>query len=372
MKTIHSILASAVILFAAAPLAATAQTAAGFAEETATVEFNPHWFINPQVGAAYTVGETSFSKLISPAAAFYAGYRFSPVFSLRAGVSGWQAKGSWVSPRHNYKWNYVQGNVDAVLSFTNLFMDYNPDRVIDVYGFLGIGGTAGFHNNDVEDLVAAGVPFQKAWSGTKGFIAGRGGLGIEFNVSRAVALTLEVNANLLSDRFNSKKGSKVDVQTNALAGVKINFGRTRKVVQEVVAEEVIEEPAPAPAPAPKPEPKPAPVVKPEPVKMSTDIFFRINSTRIQAAEQEKVDKLITFMKENPKANVTVTGYADKGTGSAAYNMKISKLRAMRIADALTAAGIASSRINIEYKGDTVQPFAENNKNRVVIGVAIAE
>ena len=93
MKTrIHSFLTSAVILFSAASFAASAQTAAGVAEKTTTEEFNPHWFITPQIGAAYTSGETSFSDLISPAAALYAGYRFSPAFGLRAGVSGWLEK----------------------------------------------------------------------------------------------------------------------------------------------------------------------------------------------------------------------------------------------------------------------------------------
>ena len=55
------------------------------------VEFNPHWYLQVQGGAAYTVGEAKFDDLVSPAAAIYAGYRFTPVWGVRAGFSGWQA-----------------------------------------------------------------------------------------------------------------------------------------------------------------------------------------------------------------------------------------------------------------------------------------
>ena len=59
------------------------------------VVFNPHWFMQLQGGAGYTVGEAeSFGDLISPAAALNFGYQFSPAFGLRFGASGWQAKGS--------------------------------------------------------------------------------------------------------------------------------------------------------------------------------------------------------------------------------------------------------------------------------------
>lgn len=56
--------------------------------------FNRHWYLQVQAGAAYTLGETSFGDLVSPAAALSAGYRFSPVWGLRFGLSGWQARGA--------------------------------------------------------------------------------------------------------------------------------------------------------------------------------------------------------------------------------------------------------------------------------------
>lgn len=61
--------------------------------------FNKHAYLQLQGGAAYTLGEAEFKDLISPAAALQLGYKFSPVFGMRAGVTGWQAKGAWVAPQ---------------------------------------------------------------------------------------------------------------------------------------------------------------------------------------------------------------------------------------------------------------------------------
>ena len=72
-------------------------------KEEGKTEFKPHWFMQVQVGAAHTLGEAKFSDLISPAAAINVGYQFAPAWRARVGVSGWQAKGGWVSPQQDYK-----------------------------------------------------------------------------------------------------------------------------------------------------------------------------------------------------------------------------------------------------------------------------
>lgn len=340
---------------------------------TETEEFNPHSFLQLQVGGAYTVGEASkFDKLLSPAAAINFGYRFSPLFGLRIGASGWQARGTWVAPRHDYKFNYIQGSVDAMLSLSNLFCGYNPTRTLDFYGFLGVGGAFGFHNNEAVDLADAGIPFQKLWRGNHFFPAGRGGLGVDINLNRNLALNVEVNANMLPDRFNSKRGSNLDWQYNALIGITYSFGgRSKKIVTrtvEVVAEEPVPAPAPKPAPAPQPAPQPVKVA-PAPVPMTQDIFFSINSSSVTGEEKAKVEALINYMKENPSATVTITGYADKATGYPAYNMKISEARAKKVAEMLEQANIPASRVTVVAKGDTEQPFDTVAKNRVAIAVA---
>lgn len=375
MKQINKNLAFAfTLLCRSLPFAASAQESASVTTINATeeVEFNPHWFMQLQVGGGYTVGEADFGDLLSPAAAINVGYKFSPLFGLRVGASGWQAKGAWVNPKTDYKFNYLQGNLDAMLSFTNLVCGYNPNRVLDLYGFVGVGGALGFHNNEANELAAKGYDFEKLWSGKRMFIAGRAGLGLDINVSKSVAINLEANANMLPDHFNSKNGKNSDWQINGLVGVTISFGKTKtKPVEIVETVQVVEEPAPAPQPAPEPkqEPAPAPVEVKKPATLTEDIFFTINSSKISAAESAKIDELVAFMKANPETKVTITGYADKDTGTSTYNMKLSKFRAQSVADALRKGGIDTLRISVDAEGDTEQPFAENNKNRVAIAIA---
>lgn len=67
--------------------------------------------------------------------------------------------------------------------------------------------------------------------------------------------------------------------------------------------------------------------------------------------------------------MTVTGYADAGTGNAKINARLAQERAEKVAKILKGYGIDESRITVESKGDTVQPFSENDRNRVVIAVA---
>jgi outer membrane protein OmpA-like peptidoglycan-associated protein len=72
------------------------------------------------------------------------------------------------------------------------------------------------------------------------------------------------------------------------------------------------------------------------------------------------------MKANPDFNVTLVGYADKKTGTYEINQRISERRANAVKDRLVKLGVPAERIMTFFKGDTVQPFAENAKNRVVI------
>lgn len=372
MKKLHSILLAGAVLFGT--LGASAQTIEQRLIEPERTVFAPHWFMQVQGGAAETLGEASFGDLISPAAALNIGYKFNPLFGLRAGASGWQAKGAVLmdEAHHIYKFNYIQANVDAMLSLTNLFCGWNPKRVLDFYAFVGVGGTDRFHNDEALKYAAQGYPFRYLWDTHKWSFTGRGGLGVNIRLSDIVAINVEANANGTTDHFNSKHGkdSNIDWQFNGLVGLTFNFGKSYKTIPAVFEEIIIEpEPLPEPEPEPAPAPKPAPVIKAEP--MTQNVFFLINSYKIRPAEQVKIDKLVEYMKANPKTVVTVTGYADKETGYPAYNMALSQKRSAAVAAVLEAAGINASRITTKAEGDTVQPFpvSEYRKNRVAICIA---
>ena len=84
----------------------------------------------------------------------------------------------------------------------------------------------------------------------------------------------------------------------------------------------------------------------------------------------KVEDVVAYLNKYPDAKVSVTGYADKGTGNPRLNVGYAQKRAQVIANLLTNRfGIDRSRIMVESKGDTVQPYEQNDLNRVTICIA---
>jgi outer membrane protein OmpA-like peptidoglycan-associated protein len=354
-------------------------------------DHNPYWFIQLQGGAQYTLGEIDFKDLISPNVQIAIGRQFTPVFSMRLQANAWQSKaGIDAGTRPSWKWKYVAPGLDLTFNLSNLFCGFNPNRVFNFSVFIGGGANIGWDNKADEINSIYKSQYQSAynaglisenidyiWDGTKIRAFGRAGIAADFRLSNAVSLGLEVNANTLSDRYNSKKAGNWDWYFNALAGLKINLGKTyttrtieapkvpEKVIEKVI-ERVVEKPCPQPAVV---EPTHAVAQKKED-KFRRDVFFTIGRTNISKAEQAKVKEVADYMKANPNSTVEVTGYADRGTGNPTINRRLSQGRAEGVANMLQRTyGIAKNRIKVDFKGDTIQPFAKDIENRVSICIA---
>lgn len=361
------------------------------ADKTVNV-FNPHWYVQAQIGGQYTLGEVGFGKLLSPNAQLGVGYNFNKVVGARFSLNAWQSKAGQkvisdgATTTYKWKWNYIAPMVDATFNLTNLFCEYNPNRLVEVGVFGGIGANIAWGNNEAKDakeviLATPGsknlegydktaMPLENLWTGSKTRFVARVGANVDFRVSDRVKLGVELSANTLSDKYNSKKAGNPDWYFNALVGAKIALGQTHstKVIPapkpvEKIIERIIEKPAPAPAP--KTETKQEAVDE----NFRRDIFFPIGNSNIAKSQTTKIAEIVTFMKENPDAKITLTGYADKGTGSAAFNDKIAARRAQTVYNTLAAKGVAKSRMIKKSMGSRVQPFEENDMNRVTICIA---
>jgi len=100
------------------------------------------------------------------------------------------------------------------------------------------------------------------------------------------------------------------------------------------------------------------------------VFFLINKSDIQESEAQKVRDIADYLKKYDKAKVVVTGYADAGTGNDKINDRLAAARADAVVKSLVNDyGIAQDRISYDSKGSRVQPFAENDLNRVTICIA---
>ena len=381
MKKMKFFLAAVLLSFGAAANAQATYTDAN----GNTYEFQKHFFLNLEGGAQYTLGEAKFKDLLSPNLQLGLGYQFSPVVAARLQANAWQSKGGWNGFRvgneaahtEAFKWNYVAPGIDVMFNLSNLICGYNPLRTFNVTAFVGGGANIGFKNDEVNNIAAqlgaSGLQqylLEYLWDGTKIRPFGRGGIELGFRLSDAVNFIIEGNANVLSDHYNSKKAENPDWYFNALAGLRINLGKSyNKVVPPAPVPEPVPEPAPEPVVEPKPAPTPAPVpVKIEPIRR--DVFFLINKTDIRDTEAQKVKDIADYLKKYPKAKVVVTGYADAGTGNDKINDRLAAQRADVVVKALKEKyGIAADRISYDSKGSRVQPFAENDMNRVSICIA---
>jgi outer membrane protein OmpA-like peptidoglycan-associated protein len=350
-------------------------------------DHNPYWYIQVQGGAQYTLGEIDFKDLVSPNVQVAFGRQFTPVFGARLAVNAWQSKAGIEDYGQvaKWKWKYVAPGIDLTFNLSNLFCGFNPNRIFNFSVFGGLGANIGWDNKAVEIANVYTTLYPKTgdqnlayvWDGTKVRMFGRAGVAADFKVSEAVSLGLEVNANTLSDRYNSKKAGNWDWYFNALAGVKINLGKTystrtieapkvpEKVIEKVI-ERVVEKPCPQQQII---EPTRAVAQKKED-KFRRDVFFMINGTQISKKEQAKVQEIAEYMKANPNSKVEITGYADRGTGNATINRNLSQRRAQAVSNMLQRTyKIKKDRIKTDFKGDTIQPFATDVENRVSICIA---
>lgn len=352
--------------------------------------FRGHWFIQLQGGAGYTVGETSLGGLISPAAAFNFGYRFTDVWSLRAGLGGWQAKGALTGPTELYKYNYLQGNVDVMVDICSIFSGYRMHRAVSPYLFAGAGINGAFNNSEAQAIAARFPADGYLWDGSKIFPAGRFGVGTRIRITDAVQFNIEINANFLSDKFNSKQGSAVDWQLGAMGGFTFNIGlkkahksqrssayaatsTTAPVTSSAEPEadsnenaQVSAEPVQTVAEPESAVPEQKDAAAEQKMEEKRDVFFRIGRFDIMDTEIAKLHELSDMLKDNPDMKATITGYADPQTGSAKRNMYLSMKRAETVSAWLVDSGISSDRISVEYKGSTVSPYDTPAKNRVAI------
>jgi outer membrane protein OmpA-like peptidoglycan-associated protein len=93
------------------------------------------------------------------------------------------------------------------------------------------------------------------------------------------------------------------------------------------------------------------------VTMPQDILFATDSAQLSPALRSDLAVLARHLNKYPSSNVQVVGHTDN-TGSAAYNLSLSRQRAASVANTLIDSGVSSSRITAIGRGED-QPLASN-------------
>ena len=229
-----------------AGLTASAQEQKGTTEYV----FEPHWYVNIQpLGVQYTLGEVDFGDLLSYNVQAAVGYEFNKVIGARLAINAWQSKAGLkfypntgdnsldaLKGDYKWKWNYIAPTVDITFNLSNLISGVNPKRVFSVGAFAGIGANIAWGNNQAQDVnntlkgalgytynvyapnatdptlagtptivyVAGQDPLAYLWDGTKTRLVLQAGLTGDIKINDKFAVTLEVSANTLNDKYNSK------------------------------------------------------------------------------------------------------------------------------------------------------------------------
>lgn len=98
------------------------------------------------------------------------------------------------------------------------------------------------------------------------------------------------------------------------------------------------------------------------------VFFNIGEAKLTDYAQATLNGYIATLKDCG-SNLTVTGYADKETGNAEINERLSEERAEAVKAYMVEHGIAADRITTKWVGDTQEAFVEPTTpivNRCVI------
>ncbi len=280
------------------------------------------------------------------------------------------------------KFYYVGANFDFMWDMFNSLGGVNSKRVFSIVPFVGIGGTYGWKYRPAGNIVSdAGRPKSNTWA-----LPVSAGIQLRFRLCKYVDFFAEGRAGFYGDNFNNIAfGRPIDINVTVNGGFIFNFGgrdyksynpcdylgyinNLNDQVNDLRGALATTAAALAAAEAqlPCPEVQEAPTA-PAPAPMMATVRFTLNSSKISKIEKVNVYNVAEWLKANPEQNVTIAGYADKDTGTSEYNMALSKRRAQAVYDALVNEyGINPDRLSITAEGSDVQPYDENNWNRIVI------
>lgn len=328
------------------------------------------------------------------------GHWFSPYLAFRVNALGgalhWDTptkdapKNGWTRGKH------ANLNVDLMWDMFNSICGPDENRVFSIIPYVGIGGDCMWDIRDSEGKVAAATNIYRTNQVQKRKMSWTlpVSAGIQFRVRLCAWADFfaELRSNFYGDNWNlNATGDPIEANVSCYGGLSFNvgprnFGRFNECdylsqiaqlnnqVNNLRAEVLAGAQAIAALEAQLPCPE---VEQPQVVNQTivinenspllATVRFTINSDVISPEEMVNVYNMAEWMKANPDKNVVINGYADKDTGTADYNLALSKKRAEKVYDVMTNYyGINPDRLTVKYEGSNIQPYDVNNWNRIVV------
>lgn len=312
-----------------------------------------------------------------------AGKWFTPIFGARVQYQGISMTNAVLETGAENNWNYHYIHADALINLTNWICGYKSDRF---YNAVLIGG-AGYGLSSSENM-----------EGANNEMVMTAGLQNRFRLCKSWDANLELKANLTKQGFdNANSGFRFgniydvtagvtykisnkrdfalidhDMYTSKIAALEKDVENGNKTIaegEEEVAKlkKALDKEKKAKEAAMEAERKAKAAYAPTP-NQSLSIFFRLGESEISDKNEENLKFLAEAIKASKGNEVfTITGYADRQTGTEEYNENLSKERAEAIYNYLVDLGVEKDRLKIDYKGCKEQPFSGRAyMNRVAI------
>ncbi|MDE5877832.1 MAG: OmpA family protein [Muribaculaceae bacterium] len=325
---------------------------------------------------AYNLG---FGRWMSP----YLGFRLNGIGgSLHSNVpTDADPHNGWTTAKH------INVNFELMWDMCNSIGGVNPNRPVSVIPFVGFGGDYMYDQQNGEGKIPSatniymnGAPRNSSWT-----LPVTAGIQFRFRLGRYVDFFAEARAAFYGDNWNNvANGRPIEANVAAIGGFNFNIGgrgwgnfnqceyvrqiaNLNNEVNDLRAQMLNAAQTIAALEAQLPCPEPTVQKDCVNAPLMTTVRFLINSAEIMPTEEVNVYNMAEWLKANPKEKVVIVGYADKDTGTAEYNLGLSQRRAEAVANALVNKyGINASRLTVKYDGSAVQPYSENDWNRIVI------
>lgn len=349
-----------------------------------------NWFIQAGAGmqmpfTEYGLADGSEKRRISPVYNVGFGHWFSPYLGLR--ISGMYGKMRYDFVEKN-KAQMASANADLLWDMTASVWGVNTKRIVSIIPFVGVGGTytwdfTGVKGNDLRRYESRVRKSQ--WT-----LPVSVGMQMRFRLCSFVDFFTETRVQFYGDNFNNYvQGYPIEANITAIGGLSFNIGARNfqaynpcndmaylsnlnsqvNALRHQLAKTNAEL---AEANAQLPCPEVTETITETIIETTTPLLasvsFAINSHEITEKEMVNVYNVAQWMKSNPDASIVIQGYADKNTGSQAYNHQLSMHRAEAVKAALITYGVNPDNLSIEAYGSSEQPYSENNWNRTVIFV----
>ena len=336
-----------------------------------TEKWNDNVFVSVGAGATMGLRDANYGngiwRAVNPAFKVALGKYVNPLWSYRL-----QANGSWRMSLRDAntgirdKQEYVNIGLDGIYNLTNAFLGYNPDKKVELSAFGGpyANFTVGNGIQACRPGVSAGL--QLKYNFSKFFsvdLEGRMSANRDMNTKIADTWYSELSVGVSyvfggKEFKNDAKAYELCVAEQKSLNDQINADKNQisDLQNQLAAAKRVKPAAPVQQVAKDCDPTAGPIA----------VFFPIGKSKIDARGNASIELAAKAIKADPNGKYSITGYADKATGTAKLNQKLSDKRAKAVYEALTAAGVNASQLDQQGLGGQDNMFSTNALNRVVI------